>query len=29
MAAYGADIKGLVPNELIKEIENKVKQRRL
>ena len=29
MAAYGADIKGLVPNELIKEIENKVKQRRV
>ena len=29
IAAYGADIKGLVPNELIKEIENKVKQRRV
>ena len=28
MAAYGADITGLVPNELIKEIENKAKQRR-
>ncbi len=26
MALYGADIKGLVPNELIKEIENKAKQ---
>ncbi|MBQ8074425.1 MAG: pantetheine-phosphate adenylyltransferase [Oscillospiraceae bacterium] len=26
MAMYGADIKGLVPNELIQEIENKAKQ---
>lgn len=28
MATYGADITGLVPNELIKEIENKARQRR-